>query len=42
MIKKDIHKFADVSFKTQVRVMEGYRDKESDKIRQRTIKSLDI
>ena len=40
MIKKDKHKFADGSFKTQVRVMEGYRDKDTGKVRQRTIKSF--
>lgn len=40
MIKKDKHKFADGTFKTQVRVMEGYRDKETGKVRQRTIKSF--
>lgn len=40
MIKKDKHVFADGSFKTQVRVMEGYRDKKTNKIRQRTIKSF--
>lgn len=40
MIKKDKHKFADGSYKTQIRVMEGYRDKDTGKVRQRTIKSF--
>jgi transposase len=40
MIKKDKHRFADGSYKTQVRVVEGYRDKSTGKVRQRTIKSF--
>ena len=40
MIRKDKHKFADGSFKTQIRVTEGYRDSETGKSKQKTIKSF--
>ena len=39
MIRKDKHKFADGSFKTQIRVTEGYRDSVTGKAKQKTIKS---
>ncbi len=39
MIRKDKHKFADGTFKTQIRVTEGYRD-ENKKSKQKTIKSF--
>lgn len=40
MIRKDKHKFADGSFKTQIRVTDGYRDKVTGKPKQTTIKSF--
>ena len=40
MIRKDKHKFADGSFKTQIRVTEGYRDPLTGKPKQKTIKSF--
>lgn len=40
MIRKDKHKFADGTFKTQIRVTEGYRDSKSGKAKQKTIKSF--
>lgn len=40
MIRKDKHKFADGSFKTQIRVTEGYRDSVTGKAKQKTIKSF--
>ena len=40
MIRKDKHKFADGSYKTQIRVTEGYRDSKTGKVKQKTIKSF--
>ena len=40
MIRRDRHKFADGTFKTQVRVTEGYRDSKTGKAKQKTIKSF--
>lgn len=40
MIRKDKHKFADGSYKTQIRVTEGYRDSKTGKSKQKTIKSF--
>ncbi len=40
MIRKDKHKFADGSFKTQIRVTDGYRDSKTGKPKQKTIKSF--
>lgn len=40
MIRKDKHKFANGSFKTQIRVTEGYRDSKTGKSKQKTIKSF--
>lgn len=40
MIRKDKHKFANGSFKTQIRVTEGYRDSKTGKPKQKTIKSF--
>lgn len=40
MIRKDKHKFADGTFKTQIRVTEGYRDPITKKSKQKTIKSF--
>lgn len=40
MIRKDKHVFADGSFKTQIRVVEGYRDSKTHKAKQKTIKSF--
>ena len=40
MIRKDKHKFADGSYKTQIRVTEGYRDPVTGKPKQKTIKSF--
>lgn len=40
MIRKDKHKFADGSYKTQIRVTEGYRDSSTGKPKQKTIKSF--
>lgn len=40
MIRKDKHKFADGTFKTQIRVTEGYRDSKTGKAKQKTIKSF--
>lgn len=40
MIRKDKHKFADGTFKTQIRVMDGYRDKKTNKVKQKTVKSF--
>lgn len=40
MIRKDKHKFANGSFKTQIRVTEGYRDSKTGKAKQKTIKNF--
>lgn len=40
MIRKDKHKYADGTFKTQIRVTEGYRDSKTGKSKQKTIKSF--
>lgn len=40
MIRKDKHKFADGSYKTQIRVTEGYRDSVTGKSKQKTIRSF--
>ena len=40
MIRKDKHKFANGSYKTQIRVTEGYRDPVTGKPKQKTIKSF--
>ena len=40
MIRKDKHKFADGTYKTQIRVTEGYRDSKTGKSKQKTIKSF--
>lgn len=40
VIRKDKHKFADGSIKTQIRVTEGYRDSKTGKVKQKTIKSF--
>lgn len=40
MIRKDKHKFADGTYKTQIRVTEGYRDSKTGKAKQKTIKSF--
>ena len=40
VIRKDKHKFADGSYKTQIRVTEGYRDSVTGNPKQKTIKSF--
>lgn len=40
MIRKDKHKFANGTYKTQIRVTDGYRDKKTGKAKQKTIKSF--
>ena len=40
MIRLDKHYFANGSFKTQVRVTEGYRDSKTGKVKQKTVKSF--
>ena len=40
MIRKDKHKFANGTYKTQIRVTEGYRDSKTGKAKQKTIKSF--
>lgn len=40
VIRKDKHKFANGSYKTQIRVTEGYRDPVTGKPKQKTIKSF--
>lgn len=40
MIRKDKRYFVDGSYKTQVRVTEGYRDSKTNKSKQRTVKSF--
>lgn len=40
MIRKDKYKFANGTYKTQIRVTEGYRDSKTGKAKQKTIKSF--
>lgn len=40
MIRRDKHKFTDGTYKTQIRVIEGYRDSKTSKPKQKTIKSF--
>lgn len=40
MIRKDKHKFRDGTYKTQIRVTDGYRDRASGKAKQLTVKSF--
>lgn len=40
LIRKDKHKFANGSIKTQIRVTEGYRDSKTGKVKQKTIKNF--
>ena len=40
MIRKDRHRFADGSYKTQVRITYGYRDIPTRKVKQKTVKSF--
>lgn len=40
MIRKDRHRFADGSYKTQIRITYGYRDIQTGKVKQKTVKSF--